>query len=80
MCLYSRDARLNDESKAYTQFLRTGFPPPNDVTIKAMRERAEAMHQKINEKLIGSFRGKIEEKNVPIGRNTGRSVEDVLRQ
>ena len=43
-----------------------------------MRERAEAMHQKINEKLIGSFRGKVEEKNVPIDQNTGRIGQELL--
>ncbi len=67
----SRDSRFNSESEAYTQFLRTGFPPPTDVTIKAMRERAEALQKKINEKLIGSFKGKEEEKNVRIDGNTG---------
>ena len=69
---YSRDPRLNAESQAYTQFLRTGFPPPTDVTIKAIRERTEALNEAINKKLIGTFKGKIEEKTVKISGNTGR--------
>ncbi|CAF3664330.1 unnamed protein product [Rotaria sordida] len=64
-----RDPRFNNESEAYTQFLRTGFPPPFDITIQAMRDRAEALHKKINEKLIGKFKGKEEEKNVKINNN-----------
>ncbi len=69
-----RDSRFNRESQEYSQFLRNGFPPPSDVTIKAMRERAESLHEKINEKLIGTFKGKTEEKNVQINENTGGSL------
>lgn len=75
---YSRDSRFNAESNAYTQFLRTGFPPPTDVTIEAMRERSEAMHEKINEKFIGTFRGKIEQRKVPIDQQTGSIFQDEI--
>ena len=40
-----------------------------------MRERTQAMHEKINEKFIGTFRGKIEERKVSIDRTTGRIDE-----
>jgi len=76
---YSRDPRLNSESQAYTQFLRTGYPPPTDVTVKAMRERSESLHEKINEKLIGIFKGKLEEKIVQISDKTGRIEDRFLR-
>jgi len=69
---YSRDPRLNAESKAYTQFLRTGFPLPTGIDIESMRERAEALHKKINEKLIGNFQGQEIEKKVEIKGKTGR--------
>ena len=38
-----------------------------------MRERTEALHKKINEKLIGTFKGQEIEKKVKITGNTGRS-------
>ena len=69
---YSRDPRFNSESNAYTQFMRTGLPPPTDISVKSMRERAEVLHNKVNEKLIGTFKGKEEEKKVTINGNTGR--------
>ncbi|CAF1458095.1 unnamed protein product, partial [Rotaria magnacalcarata] len=64
-----RDSRFNNESKTYTQFLRTGFPPPFDISIAGIRERAEALHKKINEKLIDKFKGKEQEKNVRINKD-----------
>ncbi|CAF2060908.1 unnamed protein product [Rotaria magnacalcarata] len=64
-----RDSRFNNESKTYTQFLRTGFPPPFDISIAGIRERAEALHRKINEKLIDKFKGKEQEKNVRINKD-----------
>lgn len=69
---YSRDPRFNDETTAYTRFLRTSFPPPSDITIKAIRERSEALHKKVNENLIGTFKGKEEEKTIRINSTTGR--------
>jgi hypothetical protein len=53
--------------------MKTGFPPPNDFTIKAMRERSEALYEEINKNLIGTFKGKEEEKKVKINENIGRS-------
>ncbi|CAF3355083.1 unnamed protein product, partial [Rotaria sp. Silwood2] len=35
-----------------------------------MRDRAEALHKKINEKFIGTFKGIEEEKNIKINNNT----------
>jgi hypothetical protein len=67
----SRDPRFNDETRAYTQFMRSGFPPPSGFTFEAMRERAEALHAKINEKFTGTFKGVAEEKKVRISGNTG---------
>ena len=64
---------MNAESQVYTQFMRTGFPPPTDITIESMRERAEALHEKINEKFIGNFKGKLEEKSIKIKEQTGRN-------
>jgi hypothetical protein len=52
--------------------MRTGMPPPTDISVKSMRERAEVIHNKVNEKLIGTFKGKEEEKKVTINGNTGR--------
>jgi acetyl esterase/lipase len=46
--------------------MRTGFPPPTGIDIESMRERAEALHKKINEKLIGTFQGQEIEKKVEI--------------
>jgi hypothetical protein len=76
---YSRDSRLNSESQAYTQFLRFGYPPPTNVTVKAMRERSEGLHEKINEKLIGIFKGKLEENIVRISNQTGRMKDQCLK-
>jgi hypothetical protein len=59
--------------------MRSAFPPPTDVTIKAMRERAEALHEKVNAKLIGTFKGKEEEKKVIINGNTGRIYIRLLK-
>ncbi len=72
---YTRDPRLNSESQAYTDFLRFKYPPPTGITPKAMRERSEGLHEKINEKLIGSFKGNLEEKFVRLNNQTGR-MED----
>ena len=69
---YSRDPRLNSESQAYTNFLRYEYPPPTSVTVQAMRERSEGLHEKINEKLNGKFKGKLEENVVRINNQTGR--------
>ncbi len=52
--------------------MRNGFPSPTAFTINAMRERAEALNKEINKKLIGSFKGKEEEKKVKINGNIGR--------
>ncbi|CAF3725595.1 unnamed protein product [Adineta steineri] len=60
------DARFNSESEAYTQFIRTGFPPPSDISIEGIRQRAEKLHEKINEKLIGKFKGQEIEKIIKI--------------
>jgi hypothetical protein len=67
-----RDPRFNSESIAYTEFISHGFPHPTSFTIEGIRKRAEALHEKVNEKLIGTFKGKEEEKKVKINENTGR--------
>lgn len=36
-----------------------------------MRERAEALHETINRKLIGTFKGKIEERSIKVEKNIG---------
>ncbi|UJR31673.1 hypothetical protein I4U23_019154 [Adineta vaga] len=64
-----RDPRFSDESRAYTQFMRTGFPAPNSVAIEGIRQRAEDLHKKVNEKLIGKFKGQEIEKKVRISGN-----------
>lgn len=68
---HSRDPRLNDESRAYLQFIRTGFGPVTDISIKGMRLRAEAMHRKMNENIIGTFKGQEVEKKIQISGNLG---------
>lgn len=59
-----RDVRFSKESNAYSKFLRFDFPPPNDFTIDSVRQRSELLHEKINEKLIGTFKGHQEERQI----------------
>ena len=71
--IYSlRDPRLNDEARKYALFILENFPPPKTVTIQAMRERSENVHGKINETLIGTFKGIEEERQMKIDENTGK--------
>jgi hypothetical protein len=75
-----RDPRFNSESIAYTEFIRNGFPQPTDLTIEAIRKRTQALHEKVNEKLIGTFKGKEEEKKVKIYGNTGKILNKFFKK
>jgi acetyl esterase/lipase len=59
--------------------MKNGFPHPTSFTIEAIRNRAEGLHEKINEKLIGTFKGKEEEKEVKINGNTGKISNRFLK-
>ena len=63
---------MNDESRAYVKFILQNWAPPKDFNLQLMRERSEHVHAKVNEKLIGKFTGKEEERKIEIDENTGR--------
>jgi hypothetical protein len=65
---------LNDEARTYTLFISQNFPAPKNFTLQAMRERSENVHVKINEKLIGTFKGTEEVRKVKVDENTGKLV------
>lgn len=44
-----------------------------------MRERSETVHAKINEKLIGTFKGTQEERNIKVDENTGMNRISVIK-
>ncbi|CAF0975864.1 unnamed protein product [Rotaria sordida] len=59
------DPRFNNETLAYLQFIAQNPPPQgNVIEVETMRLFFEDIHQKINEKLHGTFRGTTEEKIV----------------
>ncbi|UJR31672.1 hypothetical protein I4U23_019153 [Adineta vaga] len=59
-----------DEARNYALFIAQNFPAPKNFTVQAMRERSENVHSKINEKLIGTFKGIEEERQIKIDDNT----------
>ena len=67
-----RDPRLGDEARSYAQLISQHFPPPKGFDLKAMRERSENVHAKINEKFIGQFKGTEEERKVKVDETTGK--------
>ncbi|CAF3664314.1 unnamed protein product [Rotaria sordida] len=68
------DPRLGDEARAYTSFISQNFPAPKNLTLQAMRERSENVHAKVNEKLIGTFKGIEEERKIKIDENIDISI------
>ncbi len=69
--MFFRDSRLSDEARNHLQIVTQNFPPPKSFDLKAMRERSENVSAKINEKLIGTFKGTEEEKLIKVDENTG---------
>ncbi|CAF4060227.1 unnamed protein product, partial [Rotaria sp. Silwood1] len=64
------DPRLSDEARTYTMFISENFPAPANLTLQTMRERSANVHVKVNEKLIGTFKGIEEEQKIKIDENT----------
>ncbi|CAF4174781.1 unnamed protein product [Rotaria sordida] len=61
---FSRDPRFTDEVKACHQLFATLQPLSGSLAPELMRPWLEDLHAKGNEKLIGTFEGKLEEKHV----------------
>ncbi|CAF1338357.1 unnamed protein product [Rotaria sordida] len=59
-----RDPRLSDESKTFLQFATSLQPSTNVLTPELFRIFIDDVHAKANEKLIGTFHGNLQEKNV----------------
>ncbi|CAF1112692.1 unnamed protein product [Adineta steineri] len=57
---------MNNEARAYLEFLASGILSPRSSAVEKMRERSEELHLKINQELIGTFTGVEEEKIVKI--------------
>ncbi len=53
-------------------FVVQNFPAPQGFELKAMRERSENIFMKVNEKLIGTFKGTEEERQIKVDENTGK--------
>ncbi|CAF1140665.1 unnamed protein product [Rotaria magnacalcarata] len=68
--LKCKDPRLCDEALAYAQFITENFPAPKNLTLEVMRQRSENVHAKINEKLIGTFKGTEEERKIKVDEDT----------
>ncbi len=51
--------------------LLQNFPPTKNLKLQVMRQQSEDLHQKANEKLIGTFKGIEEERKVKVDDNTG---------
>ncbi len=66
-----RDPRLGDESRNHILYVLQNFQLPKDLELKLMREQSENMHAKINEKLIGTFHGREQERKIKIDDTTG---------
>ncbi|CAF3972715.1 unnamed protein product [Rotaria sordida] len=59
-----RDPRLSDETLAFHQFVATLQPLSDISSMDLMRKFCEDLHAKANEKLIGTFKGNLQEKHV----------------
>ena len=68
-----RDSRLGEEARAHVSFIVQNFPTPKAFSVEAMRARSVDVHAKINEKLIGTFKGTEEERLVKISDDTGNT-------
>jgi acetyl esterase/lipase len=66
-----RDPRLGDEARHFVQFVSENFPQVKSFDANLMRQRNENMHAKINEKLIGTFKGTEEERKIKVDDTTG---------
>ena len=64
---------MNDEARAFALFVKHNFPASKDFSLQTMRERSENIHRKANEKLIGTFKGKEEERTLTVDENTGKT-------
>ncbi|CAF3276575.1 unnamed protein product, partial [Rotaria sp. Silwood2] len=58
-----------DEARTYATFILENFPAPKTFTLGGMRERSENVHEKVNEKFIGTFKGIEEERKIKIDEN-----------
>lgn len=63
---------MNDEARAFSLFVKNNFPASKDFSLQTMRERSGNIHEKANEKLIGTFKGKEEERTLTVDENTGK--------
>lgn len=68
---YRDDTRVSDEARNHFEFILANFPAPKGLDLKAMRQRSEDVHGKINEKLLGQFQGVEEERQIRIDETTG---------
>ncbi len=68
----SRDPRLGDEARNFILFVSQNFPVPKEFEAQVMRQRSENVHAKGNEKFLGTFKGKEEERNIKIDETTGK--------
>ncbi|CAF1578066.1 unnamed protein product [Didymodactylos carnosus] len=50
-----KDPLMNDGALAYNQFLPSRLPPMSSFTVEAVREQAELIAKKVNEKLSHTF-------------------------
>ncbi|CAF4021441.1 unnamed protein product, partial [Adineta steineri] len=57
---------MNNEARAYLEFLASATGAPSGFAIEKIRERTDGRHAKINQELIGTFTGVEEEKIVKI--------------
>ncbi|CAF1009830.1 unnamed protein product [Rotaria sordida] len=61
-----RDSRFTDEANAYCQLAVSILPSSESPTIKEVREADEKLFTKGNEKLIGTFKGTLQEEHVKV--------------
>jgi len=64
------DPRLGDEARDFIMFVVQNFPRPKGFELEPMRERSEGLHEKINVKLTGTFKGTEEERKIKIDETT----------
>ena len=63
--MFIRDPRFSNETLEYFRVLAQNPTPPNQTfEVDKMRQFYEDMHEKSNAKLVGTFKGNLEERIV----------------
>lgn len=54
------------------RFISQSFPMPKELDVEVMRQRCEDIHSTANGKLLGTFQGTEEERNIKVDEDAGK--------